>query len=47
MPNLNNEGFAFAPLAECIGGRRAAFWSDDSETDGFSIRRGAVSCSAF
>lgn len=47
MPNLNNEGFAFAPLAECVSGKRDAFWSDDSETDGFSIRRGSVSCSPF
>jgi hypothetical protein len=47
MPNLNNEGFAFAPLAECASGKRAAFWSDDSETDGFSIRRGTLTCSPF
>src|SRR6185369_3637211 len=38
MPNLNNEGFAMAPLIECVGNRRPAFWSDDSETDGHAIR---------
>jgi hypothetical protein len=44
MPNLNNEGFALAPLAECVGGTRPVFWSDDNETDGHSLRRGALAC---
>ncbi|MBV9880028.1 MAG: lamin tail domain-containing protein [Gemmatirosa sp.] len=44
MPNLNNEGFTFAPLAECVGGRRPALWSDDGETGGFALRRGTVTC---
>ena len=34
MPNLNNEGIAFAPEAECVGGQKAFFWADDSETGG-------------
>jgi hypothetical protein len=44
MPNLNNEGFTLAPLAECASGRRPVFWSDDNETGGHAIRRGAVDC---
>jgi len=44
MPNLNNEGFAFAPLAECVNNNRPAFWTDDSETAGHAIRRGTVTC---
>ncbi|MGE3472575.1 MAG: lamin tail domain-containing protein [Vicinamibacterales bacterium] len=46
MPNLNNEGFALAPLSECVAGQRAVFWSDDSETDGHAIRSGLLSCPA-
>ena len=45
LPNLNNEGFAVAPLAECVGGTRPVFWADDDETDGHSLRRGALACS--
>jgi hypothetical protein len=44
MPNVNNEGFAVAPLEECAAGTRPAFWSDDDETDGHSLRRGALAC---
>ncbi len=44
MPNLNNEGFAVARQAECVGDRKPAFWADDSETSGVAIRRGTVSC---
>ncbi len=47
MPNLNNEGFAFTPLIECVGDLRPAFWSDDTETDGHAIRRGALTCAPF
>ena len=32
MPNLNNEGFAIAPQAECVNGRKPVFWADDSNT---------------
>jgi hypothetical protein len=39
MPNLNNEGFAFAPLAECVNHRHPVFWADGSETGGHAIRR--------
>ncbi len=44
MPNLNNEGFAFVGDALCSGGRKAAFWSDDSETDGHALRQAALNC---
>jgi hypothetical protein len=44
LPNANNEGFAVAPESECIGGVKAAFWGDDDDTAGFSIRQGTVSC---
>lgn len=45
MPNLNNEGFALAPMAECVDGTRPVFWSDDDETGGHSLRRGGLTCS--
>jgi hypothetical protein len=45
MPNLNNEGFAIAPEAECVGGRRPVFWSDDDNTDHHhALRTGALDC---
>jgi len=47
MPNLNNEGFAMTPLAECVSNRRPAYWSDDSETGGHAIRRGTLTCTPF
>jgi hypothetical protein len=47
MPNVNNEGFALAPLAECVGGKRSTWWADDSETGGISIRRGTLNCAPF
>jgi hypothetical protein len=47
MPNLNNEGFAFAPLSECVGGLRPVFWADDGETGGFALRRGTLTCQPF
>jgi hypothetical protein len=47
MPNLNNEGVTFAPLAECVGGRRPVVWADDGETGGVALRQGTVTCSPF
>jgi hypothetical protein len=44
MPNINNEGFAIAPLAACTADLRPAFWADDSDTAGNSLRQGTVSC---
>ena len=47
MPDLNNEGFTFAPLAECVNGRRPTLWADDGETGGLALRRGSLTCAAF
>ena len=44
MPNLNNEGFAIAPAAECAGGLKPAIWSDDSNTDEHALRMGTIDC---
>lgn len=44
MANLNNEGFTTAPLSECSGGVRPAFWGEDGDTGGNSLRVGTVSC---
>ena len=32
MANLNNEGFAIAPRAECVNGLKPVFYTDDSNT---------------
>jgi hypothetical protein len=42
LPNVNNEGFALS--TDCVGGRKAVFWSDDSDTGGNSIRTGSLPC---
>jgi len=47
MPDLNNEGFTMTPAAECVSDRRPAFWADDGESGGHSIRRGTVTCTPF
>jgi hypothetical protein len=47
MSNLNNEGFAFASQAECVGGNKPAFWADDAATGGHALRSGTVSCTTF
>jgi hypothetical protein len=47
MPNINNEGFAFAPQSACVSGRKAVFWADDSETAGHAIRTASIPCAAF
>jgi hypothetical protein len=44
LVDMNNEGVALAPLAECTGERRSIFWADDGETSGYSIRRGSIVC---
>ena len=44
MPNLNNEGLAFAPQSSCVGGRKEVVWSDDGDTDSHSLRSGTVPC---
>lgn len=44
MPNLNNEGFTTTPRAECVGGFKPVYWSDDAATGGNAIRSGTISC---
>ncbi|MFZ5891255.1 MAG: lamin tail domain-containing protein [Myxococcota bacterium] len=46
MPNINNEGIAFASEAECVAGTKPFFWSDDSATDGHALRSGMLQCGA-
>jgi hypothetical protein len=44
LPNAGNEGIAFAPESACSQGRKAFYWSDDSNTDGHALRRGDIPC---
>jgi len=47
VPNINNEGIAVAPESECLAGKKPSFWTDDSNTDGHSLRRGTIACGPF
>ena len=44
MANLNNEGFAIAPQAECVGGLKPVFWTDDGNADQHALRAGTLNC---
>lgn len=44
MPNLNNEGMAIAPASTCTNGVQEVVWTDDGDTDGFSLRAGTLTC---
>lgn len=44
MPNLNNEGFAIAPRAECSGGLKPVFWADDTDDNQHALRTGKLNC---
>lgn len=44
LPNSNNEGIAIAPNAECNGGFKRFFWTDDADEDGFSLRSDLIPC---
>jgi hypothetical protein len=44
MPNLNNEGFAIAPRAECVNGLKPVFWADDLNTGDHALRSGEIKC---
>jgi Ca2+-binding RTX toxin-like protein len=44
MANLNNEGFAIAPQAECVNGLKPVIWSDDGNTDTHALRAGTLNC---
>ena len=43
-PNLNNEGFAIAPQAECVNARKPVIWTDDGNTDSHALRTGTIGC---
>ncbi|MBL0173620.1 MAG: lamin tail domain-containing protein [Gemmatimonadaceae bacterium] len=47
MPNINNEGFTFAPNSECVANRRPVFWADDNETAGHTVRKATMPCGTF
>jgi len=47
LPNSNNEGTAFASEAECVGGFKAFFWTDDDQLNGHAIRRDSIPCGSF
>jgi PKD repeat protein len=47
LPDVNNEGIAFAPDAECSGGFKAFFWTDDNNTGGHALRRDSIPCGMF
>ncbi len=42
MPNLNNEGLAIAPWSNAVDGRVEVIWTDDGDTDGYSLRAGQL-----
>ncbi|MGO2113195.1 MAG: lamin tail domain-containing protein, partial [Pseudoclavibacter sp.] len=46
MPNVANEGFATAPQSWCVDGVRPVWYADDNNSDGNSIRIGALPCEA-
>jgi hypothetical protein len=44
MDNFNNEGFAIAPQAECVGGFKPTFYAEDSDANGHALRGGTIHC---
>ncbi|GGA60042.1 hypothetical protein GCM10011490_07730 [Pseudoclavibacter endophyticus] len=46
MDNVANEGFATSPQSFCVDGLRPVWYADDNNTDGHSIRVGALACEA-
>jgi hypothetical protein len=45
MPNINNEGFTITSSAECSGGFRPVYWTDDSAPPHPTLRAGQIACS--
>jgi hypothetical protein len=43
-PNVNNEGFAITPQAECVSNLKPVFYADDANTGGTVIRKGTINC---
>ena len=46
LGDFNNEGFVTAPQALCVNGVKPAFWADDDQNAGYSLRSGTISCIA-
>jgi hypothetical protein len=46
MPDINNEGFAIAPQAECANGVKPVFWADDDNDASHALRTGTINCTA-
>jgi hypothetical protein len=44
MDNINNEGFALAPDAECVNDLKPVYWADDDNHDFHALRSGAIDC---
>lgn len=44
MSNYNNEGFAIAPQAACVGGQKQVLWADDSNDSSHALRSGTLPC---
>ena len=42
--DLNNEGFAIAPQAECKDGVKPTFYADDTNDDTHALRTGMINC---
>jgi hypothetical protein len=47
MANLNNEGIGLASEAECVGGFKAYYWTDDGATLGHALRFDSIPCGRF
>ncbi len=47
LSSMNNEGITLAPVSECVGDRRSVFWADDSNSGGYAIRKGWITCGTF
>lgn len=44
MPNINDEGFTFAPNSEWAANGKPVFWADDRENAGHTIGRATLPC---
>lgn len=44
LGDFNLEGFAIAPEAECVNGRKPVFWADDDNNENHVLRAGTLDC---
>jgi hypothetical protein len=44
LSDMNNEGIALGPLSECSADRRPFLWADDQESNGYTLRKGTITC---